>query len=188
MVTIPTFEQFISTNEGLWSSGMKRAENDEKRLEDMGILNSFQKYIQTIEWVDLGDDFYEFAKVDYKEMISMNEFKEIRTYLQSTYDKQKISILDKQYWSFIYKNTISIKKPESSIHDTPQIILKNPRFSTSKYITMWCDEKARAYYKINHMNDRACVFVEDYSYSKPIIFTPHNDDFKMFYIKLKKLK
>ena len=50
MITIPTFEQFI--NEGLWASGMKRAENGEERLGDMIDSN-----IKELKPVDLGFDF-----------------------------------------------------------------------------------------------------------------------------------
>ena len=62
-------------NEGFWKDGIKRAKSNEKRIED---ITEFDKYIETIEWVDMGDSEYLYAKFDYDEMFSMEDLSKLK--------------------------------------------------------------------------------------------------------------
>lgn len=57
---VKKFEEFIS--EGFWKDGIKRAKSNTKRLEDK---SEFDRYIETIEWVDMGHPNCLYAKYDF---------------------------------------------------------------------------------------------------------------------------
>ena len=58
---IKKFEDWL--NEGLWSKTLNRGRTDNKRLEDRN--PQFEKYFETIKWVDMGHPDYLFAEYDY---------------------------------------------------------------------------------------------------------------------------
>ena len=104
------FEEYI--NEGLWSSGMKRAETGEERLEDK---SPFSDYLKTIKWVDMDHPDYLFAENDLEETLYLDELEEGIKKLP-----KDICIMDENVctklitWTFLkgdtsYKNKINDK-------------------------------------------------------------------------------
>ena len=131
--TIPTFEQFI--NEGLWSSGMKRAENDDKRQEDI-VHPDFDKYFKNIEWVDMGDDMpYLFAKYDYPandddEMLNLKDVIDIAFSLPDDIkimNKDDLNFLNKTCETEIYQSS-SLEKYISNFTGNDMYFKRKQRY------------------------------------------------------------
>ena len=109
---IKKFEEYI--NEGLWSSGMKRAETGEVRLGDKTF---FDNYLKDVEWVDMGHPDVLFAKYDYpieveritdsELVLSVNMINDI---IKPNLPKD-VSIMNRKQIEFI-KRTCSIKGDE----------------------------------------------------------------------------
>ena len=94
------FEEYI--NEGLWSSGMKRAETNSKREED---VSEFERYLRDVEWVDLGHPDFLFAKKDFRPVLH-DEIKLIDTELLP----DNIGIITLEAYQEICKNCNTIKE------------------------------------------------------------------------------
>lgn len=72
------FEDYI--NEGLINKTLKRVRTGGSRIEDKMIIPGspeFTEYFYNIEWVDLGHPDYLFAKDDYVNGISFNDFENL---------------------------------------------------------------------------------------------------------------
>ena len=118
------FEEYI--NEGLWSSGMKRAENNEKREEDASDL---KVYFKNIEWVDLGHPDILFAKSDFpdepqdqEDLLSTNDIDE---FIKELPDDVNILSYRELKW-LCTKTSISLHNPKH----TPRC--KTLLFTTTK--------------------------------------------------------
>lgn len=70
---VKNFEDFV--NEGMWKSGVERAKSGEKRIEDM---SDFEKYLNHVEWMDIGHEEYLFAKYDIYEEPNANYYEDTR--------------------------------------------------------------------------------------------------------------
>ena len=99
------FEEFI--NEGLWSSGMKRAENDERRQENKTVIDD---YLKSIEWVDMGHPDVLFAKTDYKNDLSLDDIEKIEANLP-----EGVSIMKDYLYSWVNRNCMHFRSTLSYI-------------------------------------------------------------------------
>ena len=63
-------------NEGLWSKGVNRSQTGEERIENTN--PQFERYLQNIEWMDMGTKDKLYAKIDFSEGMSINQIKNLK--------------------------------------------------------------------------------------------------------------
>lgn len=90
---IKKFEEYIQ--EGLWSKGIERSKSGEIRKGDR---TDFEKFIDTIEWVDIGHPDYLFSKFDFYEGILPDELFNLKL-------PNNIKYMDNQDLKWLKKNT-----------------------------------------------------------------------------------
>ena len=91
---IKKFNEWIS--EGLWAKGIERSKTGEKR---MGDLTEFDRYIETIKWVDMGHPDYLFAEYDYAgDEITGAVFKNLKF-------PKGISIMNSELYTWLLNNS-----------------------------------------------------------------------------------
>ena len=65
-----------SMNEGLWAKGVNRSQTGEERIENTN--PQFERYLQNIEWMNMGTKDKLYAKVDFNEGMSINQIKNLK--------------------------------------------------------------------------------------------------------------
>lgn len=95
-------------NEGIWTKGVERSKNDEKRIGDK---TPYDNYFKNIEWVDLEHPKYLFAKNDFPEL-SINQLKIFINCIP-----EGIEILDKNLLDYL-NNTCIVSKSDNSDIET----------------------------------------------------------------------
>ena len=105
--------EYIKTYEGLWAKGIERSKTGEERLGD---VTDFDRYIKTINWVDMGHPKYLFAEMDFEERgLSINEVEEITKKLP-----KGVEIMNSDMYTDHLRANIDIHKRSKTVDNKKQ--------------------------------------------------------------------